>query len=161
MTVVVTDEAAKTKQPAKLQRKFEVKSSQFGIVRAGFHTISLNEKGGIAGTQLAPPVGVPGQSLLFSFTVVGFDLKGEKMQPNVSVDMEVKDESDRTVKMPKPFTGVATEIDEESKKLHVIPFQLPLQLNRSGKFKVVVTATDKHTGKTAKETLDLTVVEVK
>jgi hypothetical protein len=159
MTVVVTDETAKSK-PVELKRKFEVKAPQFGIVRSGFHTLSLNEKGGIAGTQIAPPVGVPGQSLLFSFTVVGFDLKGDKMQPNVSVAMEVQDDSGKTV-LKKPFTGVAKEIDEDAKKLRVIPFQLPIQLNRSGKFKVVVTAKDENSGKTAKETLDLTVVEVK
>lgn len=162
MTVTVADENAKPKKTTRqLERKFTVKPSQFGIVRPGFFIVSMNEKGGIAGTQVAPPVGVPGQSLLFSFYVTGFTLKGNPEQPNVSVSMEVKDESGKTVKMPKPFTGEAKQVDDEARKLRIIPFQLPIQLNRSGKFKVIVTAEDKLANKTAKETLDLTVVEVK
>ncbi len=162
MTVEVNDESAKTKKkPARLERKFTVKAPQFGIVRPSFNIVSMNERGGVAGTQVAPPVGVPGQSLLFSFTVVGFALKGDTPQPNVVVSMELKDEGGRAVKMPKPFTGEAKQIDDEARKLRVIPFQLPIQLNRSGKFKVVVTAEDKYANKTVKETLDLTVIEVK
>jgi hypothetical protein len=158
MTVTVTDENAKAK-PVKLQRKFEVKKPQFGIVRPGFHTVIFNDKGGVVGAQNAPPVGVPGQSLMFSFTVVGFELsKDDKQQPNVSVTMEVKDEAGNGLK--QPFTGVAKEIDEDAKKLRVIPFQLPIQLNRSGKFKVVVTAEDKLTNKKTTQTLDLKVTEV-
>jgi hypothetical protein len=159
MTVTVSDES-NPKVPAKLPRKFQVKKPQFGIVRSGFHTVIYNDKGGVVGAQNAPPVGVPGQNLMFSFTVLGFELKGDKMEPNVSVTMEIQDESGKAV-LDKPFTGEAKNIDDEAKKLRVIPFQLPIQLNRSGKFKVVVTAEDKHTGKTAKETLDLTVVEAK
>lgn len=162
MTVEVTDENAKPKKTtAQLERKFTVKAPQFGIVRPSFNMVSMNERGGVAGTQAAPPVGVPGQSLLFSFTVVGFELKGDKMEPNVSVKMEIQDQAGKAV-LKEAFKGEANKnIDEEAKKLKVIPFQLPIQLNRSGKFKVVVTAEDKHTGKTAKETLDLTVVEMK
>jgi len=158
MNVVVTDVAAKPKASVELKRDFEVKAAQFGIVRPGFMYIGSNDKQ-IGGAQIAPPVGVPGQSLLFNFAVVGFDLKGDKMQPNVSVKMEVKDESGEAV-LKTPFKGVAKEIDEEAKKLRVIPFQLPMQLNRSGKFKVVVTATDEHTGKSTSQTLELKVVEV-
>jgi hypothetical protein len=153
MTVVVTDVSVKPKASVELKRDFEVKASQFGIVRPGFTNVSMKEP------QSAPPLGVPGQSLLFNFAVVGFELKGDKMDPNVKVTMEVKDESDKSV-LKKPFSGEAKEIDAEAKKLRVIPFQLPMQLNRSGKFKVVVTATDQHTGKTASQTLDLKVVEV-
>jgi hypothetical protein len=156
MTVVVTDVSAKDKKDrptVELKRDFEVKPSRFGIVRPGFTNVSLKEP------QPAPPLGVPGQSLFFNFAVVGFDLKGDKMEPNVKVKMEVLDETGKAVN-EKPFTGEAKQIDEEAKKLRVIPFQLPMQLNRSGKFKVVVTATDEHTGKTATQTLDLKVVEV-
>ncbi len=62
--------------------------------------------------------------------------------------MEIKDETGQAV-LDKPFTGVGTNIDEEFKKLHVIPFQFPMQINRGGKFRIVLTATDKHTKKTA------------
>ncbi len=156
MTVVVTDVAAKTS--AKLEREFNVKPMQFGIVRPGFTSIDLNEQGR-GGPQIAPPVAVPGQSLQINFAAVGFELKGDKQLPNVKVTMEIQDESGKAV-LEKPFTGVATDIDPEFKKLRVIPFQFPMQINRSGKFKVTLTATDEYTKKTASQTLDLKVVEV-
>jgi len=157
MTVVVNDVAAKTS--VKMERKFEVKPTQFGIVRPGFTYIDMNERGS-GGTQIAPPVAVPGQSLQLNFALVGFQLKGDKQVPNLSVQMEIQDETGKAV-LEKPFTGVAQDLDAEFKKLVVSPFRFPMQINRSGKFKIVVTAKDGHTGKTATETLELTVVEVK
>ena len=157
MTVVVTDVAAKAS--VKLERKFEVKPTQFGIVRPGFTYIDMNERGA-GGTQIAPPVAVPGQSLQLNFAVVGFTLdKTEKMLPKVSVKMEILDESGKPV-LEKPFTGVAVNLEKEFKDLGVCPFQFPMQINRSGKFKIMLTAKDEHTGKSATQTLDLKVIEV-
>jgi hypothetical protein len=155
MSVVVTDVAAK--KSVKLERGFEVKKSEFGIVRPGFTYIDMNERSRGA-PQIAPPVGVPGQNLLLNFAVVGFELKGQMQVPNVTVQMEVKDESGEGVK--KPYTGKVENLEDNFKKLRYIPFQFPMQLNRSGKFKVVLKATDVHTGKTATQTLDLKVIEV-
>jgi hypothetical protein len=155
MTVVVTDVA--TKKTVDLKREFEVKPTQLGIVRPGFIYNDLSEAGR-GRPQIAPPVAVPGQNLVLNFAVVGFELKGDKNDPNVAVSMEIQDESGKAV-LPKPFTGTATNLDEEFKKLRVIPFQFPMQMNRSGKYKVVLTATDKHTNKTATQSLDLKVVE--
>jgi hypothetical protein len=104
-------------------------------------------------------VAVPGQNLLLDFTVVNFELKGDKNDPNVTVSMVVQDETGKPVR-EKPFTGEAKTLADEYKKLKAIPFNFPMQMNRSGKFKIVLTATDKHSGKTATETLDLKVVEV-
>jgi hypothetical protein len=159
MTVVVTDVSLKEKPSVKLERKFEVKPRQFGIVRPGFTYIDLNERGRGA-PQVAPPVAVPGQNLLLTFAAVGFDLQGDKQMPNVKVTMEIQDESGKAV-LEKPFSGVATNVDEEFKKLRVIPFQFPMQINRSGTFKILLTAVDAHTKKTATQTLELKVVEVK
>jgi hypothetical protein len=156
MTVVVTDVAAK--KSVKLERKFEVKPTQFGIVRPGFTYIDMNERSRGA-PQIAPPVAVPGQNLLLNFAVVGFELKGQMQAPNVSVQMEVQDENGKAV-LPKPFSGKAENIADEFKKLRYIPFQFPMQLNRSGKFKIVLKATDVQTGKTATQSLDLKVIEV-
>jgi len=157
MTVVVTDVFNKDKKnrpTAELKRDFEVKAARFGIVRPGFTNVSLKDP------QVSPPVGVPGQSLMLNFAVVGFDLKGDKMEPNVKVKMVVKDEAGKNV-LEKAFEGEAKNIDDQAKKERAIPFQLPIQFNRSGNFKVVVTATDEHTGKSDSQTLDLKVVEVK
>ncbi len=157
LTVVVNDIKGKTS--AKLERKFEVKPLQFGIVRPGFVYIGLNEEQAGARPQLAPPVAVPGQNLMVHFTVVGFEQKGDKPQPHVAVTLEVKEESGAAV-LKKPFTGAAKELDEELQKRKEIPFSLPIQVNRSGKFKIVLTTKDMHSGKTDTLTLDLKVVEV-
>ncbi|HWG47850.1 MAG TPA: hypothetical protein VN688_34115 [Gemmataceae bacterium] len=157
MTVVVTDVAAKA--TVKLERKFEVLRTQFGIVRPGFTYIDMNERGS-GGTQIAPPVAVPGQSLQLNFALVGFELdKSEKQLAKLSVKMEILDETGKPV-LEKPFTGVAQELDAEYKNLRVSPFRFPMQINRSGKFKIVLSAKDEITGKTATQTLDLKVIEV-
>jgi hypothetical protein len=157
MTVVVTDLGNKNKPSAKKDLKFEVKPLQFGIVRPGFTYVDMSDQGG-GRPQLAPPVAVPGQNLQLNFAVVGFELKGDKQEPNIEVKMEVNDEGGKAV--VKPFTGSSTSLPDELKKLKVNPFFFHIQANRSGKFKVVLTATDKNSGKTATQTLDLKVVEV-
>ena len=156
MKVVVTDAA--TKKSKDFKYDFEVKPAQFGIVRPGFWYNDMSE-GGRGQPQIAPPVSVPGQNLLLDFTVINFELKGDKNDPHVTVSMVIQDEAGKPV-LEKPFTGEAKTLDEEFKKVKAIPFHFPMQMNRSGKFKIVLTATDKHSGKTATETLDLKVVEV-
>jgi hypothetical protein len=157
MTVDVKDNA--NGATAKLERKIEVKAAQFGIVRPGLTYIRLDEEdSGLP--KYAPPIAVPGQALMLFFGVTGFEMKGDKQQANVEVRMDIQDESGKSVR-DKPFVGKATDIDEMFKKLHMIPFNLPIVVNRSGKFKIVLTAEDKHTGKKDTLTLDLQVVEVK
>jgi hypothetical protein len=154
MTVIVTDGV--TKATGKLERTFEVKAPRFGIVRPGFTYNNLNERQ-VGQPQIAPPLAVPGQNLLLNFAVVGFDLKGEMQNPNLEVKIDVKDANGQGV---KPYTIPATSIEDEFKKLKVFPFAFPIQLNRSGKFTIAITATDKHTSKTATMTLDLRVVDL-
>lgn len=157
MTVTVKD--MKGGGSVKKEQKFDVKKTELGIVRPGFVYTSLSEDEAGMGTMLAPPVAVPGQNLMVHFALVGFELKGNKPNPNVAVTMEVQDESGKPV-LGKPFTGKVSEIDEEGRKLRVIPFHVPISVNRSGKFKVVLTAKDNHSGKTATLPLDLKVVDV-
>jgi len=66
--------------------------------------------------------------------------------------------------LPKPIPGKAVSYpDENARKLKILPFQVPIQLNRSGKFKIVIRAKDENnSGKSVTfPPLDLTVVEVK
>lgn len=159
MTVTVNDVAGKASK--ELKQDFDVKKPEFGIVRPGFVYNKLNEEQAGPPTTIAPPLAVPGQNLMLNFAVVGFRLGGDKNQPKVSVTMEVTDEAGKPV-LGKPFSGTADNIPEEAKQLKVIPFEVPIQVNRSGKFKVVLTATDELSpGKpTVKQTLDLKVVEL-
>jgi hypothetical protein len=158
MTVMVNDVAGKTSK--ELKQDFEVKKPDFGIVRPGFVYNKMNEEQAGPPTTIAPPLAVPGQNLVLNFTVVGYRLAGDKNQPKVEVKMEVMDETGKDPVLKKPFTGKAEEIIDEAKQLKVIPFEVPIQVNRSGKFKVVLTATDKLANKTVTLTLDLKVVEL-
>lgn len=158
MTVKVKDVAANATK--ELKQDFEVKKPDFGIVRPGFVYNKLNEEQAGPPTTIAPPLAVPGQNLMLNFAVVGFRLAGEKTQPKVSVEMKITDESGEAV-LKKPFSGTADNIPDEAKQLKVIPFEVPLQCNRSGKFKVILTAKDEISGKTVQQTLDLKVIELK
>jgi hypothetical protein len=147
MDVTVKDRAANKTQA--LSRKFEVVANKLGFVRLQFSYEN--------GLQ-APPMAVAGQTLLLNFAVVGFGLDKTKQQPNLAVDMTILDESGKPT-LEKPFSGAATEVTEEFRK--IIPMQFILHMNRSGKFKCVLKATDKHTGKTVEQPIDLTIVEPK
>jgi hypothetical protein len=146
-----------------LERKFNVKKLEFGIVRPGFVYMDLNENQAGALPYLAPPLAVPGQNLMLHFTTVGFAEAGEKNEPKVSVEVVIQDESGKPV-LTKPISGKAESYpDAEAQKLKILPFRVPVQVNRTGKFKILITAKDENnSGKTATfPALDLTVVEVK
>jgi hypothetical protein len=147
MDVTVTDRA--TKKSASFSKAFEVVPTKLSIVRLNL----TNENG-----RPAPPIGAPGQSLLLNFGLVGFDLDTKKMQPNLAVEMTVLDEAGKPVHA-KPFTGTFTEVTDEYKKY--LPNQFIINLNRSGKFKMVLKATDKLTSKSVEQSLELTVLEIK
>jgi hypothetical protein len=146
-----------------LEQRFTVLKLGFGIVRPGFVYLPLNEEQAGAPPLFAPPLAVPGQNLMLHFTAVGFTEAGEKNEPKVSVEVVIQDESGKPV-LPKPIPGKAVSYpDENARKLKILPFQVPIQLNRSGKFKIVIRAKDENnSGKTVTfPPLDLTVVEVK
>lgn len=159
MTVVVTDLAVKGKKPAELKQPFKVKPIQLGIIRTGFVYSDLSETGG-GGPQLAPPLGVPGQNLMLHFAAVGFEVKGDKQQPNLAVKMEIQDDKGNPV-LKKPFTGTVQNVGDAEKKLRFVPLHFPIQLNRAGKYKIVLTLTDKNASdKTVTQSLDLRVVDL-
>ena len=147
----------------KVERKYTVRKLEFGIVRPGFIYLDLNENQIGTAPYFAPPLAVPGQNLMLHFTTVGFAEAGEKNEPKVSVEVEIQDESGKPV-VQKPKSGKTTAYpDDNARKLKVLPWQIPVQINRSGKFKIVISAKDENSsGKSVTfPPLDLTVVEVK
>lgn len=139
--VDVKDVLAKTSQ--KLERKFTVKAPEFGIINPGF-VYNVNNPNPV----FAPPVAVPGQNLLLHFSTVGSTEAGDKNLPKVTVKAEIQDESGNTV-LKKPITGTATNYEnDEAKKNKFIPFQVPIQVNRGGTYKILLSATDEHARKT-------------
>jgi hypothetical protein len=152
--VEVKDLLANTAQ--KVERVFTVKPLEFGIINPGL-TVNVNNPNPV----FAPPVAVPGQNLKLHFSTVGASEAGDKGLPKVSVKAEIQDEAGNTV-VKKPITGTATSYEnEESKRNKFIPFEVPIQVNRSGTFKIVVSATDEHAHKTVTlPPLTLKVVDV-
>jgi len=151
ITVKVKDRASG--KSAEFSKDFQVMPLQFGFTRVGFG----NDTGGPA-----PPVAVAGQTLIINFALVGFELKKPKdakdpkaMEPNIAVEMRLLEDG-KTPTVPKPFSFTVTEVKEDYKRL--APMQFFAQLNRSGKFKVEITATDLHSGKKATQALDLEVL---
>ena len=157
--VTVADRSVKGGAPAVVERKFTVVAPRFGIILT-----ALGYDKPPTSPPPAPPVAVPGQQLLAFFMVVGFDTKPGKtakdaLQADLIVEMNILDENGKPT-TAKPFNGEFKEIPPEAKDFW--PVQFPLLLNRSGKYTVVFTATDKQGGKPAvTQKLDLTVVDVK
>jgi hypothetical protein len=138
-----------------LTKTFEVLPKRFGFVQVGLSYQAPARDVSLA----APALGVPGQTLLLNFIVVGFDLdKARKDQPNIETSLRILDENGKPT-LPKAFSGLANDVSAEYKK--GIPMQFMLSLNRPGKFKLELKATDKVSGKTAELMLDLNVVEPK
>jgi len=140
------------------ERKFTVVPPRFGIILP-----LLNYDKPPTSPPPAPPVAVPGQQFLFFCGVVGFDAKPGKtpqddLQTDVTLELTILDENGKPT-LTKPFSGALKAVPPDAKEFW--PTTFPLTLNRSGKFTIVVTATDKQGNKTAKLELPLTVVDVK
>jgi hypothetical protein len=154
-TLKVTVKDRATDKSDSLTRKFEVMPRRFGFVQLGMSYQTPTRDVFLA----APPLAVPGQTFLVNFALVGFELdKARKDQPNIETSMRVLDEDGKPT-LAKPYSGEAKDVGPEFKR--VIPMQFILQLNRTGKFKIELKATDKVGGKSAEQVLDLTVVEPK
>ncbi len=147
-TLTVTDRLAKKSEV--LTSKFEVLAQRFGFVLVGLTQPDYRP---------TPPIAVPGQDFWVHFALTGFALN-DKKQPDVSIDLQVYDLSTNKAVLPKSVTGQIKEVDKEEFK-KFIPWTHQLSLNRPGKFRVQVTATDNNSKKTAGLELDFTVLDVK
>jgi hypothetical protein len=117
-----------------LESKFEVLPPTFGVVR--LNTVYL------AAPVTAPPVLVPGQSILVNCSVVGFErAKGGDKQPNIGLQMTVIDDATGRPVLAKPLNDeIKQKVPEE---LNAIPISMPLDLNRAGKFTIELQVTDR------------------
>ena len=146
LRVTVTDKA--TKASKALDRKFEVRPRDFGLVAV---YTSVDPPGQLP----APTTGVVGQSVYVQFGVVGFGRDPKTKQPNVTIEMIPTDEQGKpTMQQPNVYTqdGMIGEKDLGFS----VRFLLPM--TRAGKFTVRLKATDKVTGKTATFELPIAVV---
>jgi hypothetical protein len=146
LKTTVTDRASKRSQS--LSRDFEVQPKQFGLVRL---TTTLDHEARVPVSGFAT-----GETLWVNCSAVDFQ-RSDK-QPKVSVELRVLDESDKPV-LAQPFKGVI-EKDVPETALS-IPVQFLVPLNRAGKFKVELKATDQVSGKTAELKFPITVQQSK
>jgi hypothetical protein len=155
LIVTVKDHAANKTQT--LTRKFEVLKPQFGFVRVG---ITYD-----GGAVPAPTVAVPGQTYWVNFGLVGFELTKDKdpakQHPNVSVEMRILDLETGKPTLAKSSTGNVTELSDQQYKTFLPFLPFPINLNRNGKFKIELKATDNLSKKTVVQELEFTVLEVK
>jgi hypothetical protein len=140
-----TSKASKT-----LTRTYQVLPKAFGLVRL----TTTQDSGG----QHPLPCPVEGQPLWVNFVVVGFGRAESGGQPNLTVTLNVLDETGKPT-MAKPFTGeVSQNVPAQAQAL---PLQFLLDLNRPGKFTVALTATDRVSQKTANLSFPLVVSQSK
>lgn len=133
LTVTVADRLSKATQS--LPFKFEVLKKRLGFVQVGLTQAEFRP---------TPPVAVPGQEFWINFAVTGFALS-EKKQPNLSIEMQVFDLATKQPTLTKPILGEIKEVEEKFKEF--IPWSHPMFLNRPGKYRVRVTATDNNAAK--------------
>ncbi|MBY0231250.1 MAG: hypothetical protein K2W96_18365 [Gemmataceae bacterium] len=153
VTVTIQDDKGKAKTT--LTREIEVLPAKFGFVRARFMA-PTDERSPLP----TPPVAVPGQAIHLRYSLAGFrkDPKvAGKVVSNVSVEIEVQDEKGNPTVAASKAPTISTEFKEGEALMDFYP--VPLQLNRPGKYKIVMKATDNVSKATAERTLDLEVLK--
>lgn len=134
------------KQTITFTQEVVVLPLQLGFVRARFTS---------AAYEPIPAVAVPGQPILAQYFLVGFSLdKGGA--GDLTVEVEVVDDAGKaTTAVPAKIRFKPTPKDG----LSIVEFKpFPLQLNRPGKFKVRLKATDHLASKDAVQELDIEVL---
>jgi hypothetical protein len=144
LKVTIMDRGKK-KGTTVLVQKFEVLP-----VKLGFVQVTLTTGKG----EAAPPTSVPGNIIYLNFSLVGFTL-GAGKAPDVTFEMQVLDDAGKPT-VDRAYKGRIKAAGDTPGLLTFLP--IPLQLNRTGKFKVVLKATDNLTKKSTRQTLDLTVM---
>jgi len=140
----VSDRAAGVTR--EFSRSFEILPRAFGLVR--LHTTSDSE-----GRQ---PIGSlrQGQTAWINFAAVGFGHNASGGQPHVSVVMRILDAAGRSI-LGKPSKGeIMKDVPANARAL---PMQFALEVNRTGKFTVELTATDQIGRQTCTVNFPLTV----
>jgi hypothetical protein len=145
LKVTVRDRQVKGSEKV-LEKAFKVKKPDLGFVRVRF----LSFRG-----DPVPPIAVAGQRIDLNFMLVGIESGKDKL-PHVSFEMQVLDSAGKSV-LEKPFKGDLR--DDVTKTLGQMTFvPIPLELNRPGKFKVMLKATDNISKKKTELALDLDVL---
>lgn len=146
--VTMKDRSAKGGKPVTLTKDIEVLKPQLGFVRTG-----LTSRTG----EPAPAVAVPGQAVQVNYAVVGFTLEKKGGLPDITVEVFVEDENGKPTLPDVARNRIRPPVKEDEMIINFLP--QPVQLNRPGKYKVVLKVTDNLTKKTARQDLDINVLD--
>jgi hypothetical protein len=146
-TFIVTVTDPINKMTKKLERKFEVKKMELGMVKLWVTDSQL---------QPLPPVGVMGQNLFISYGLVGFGLDKNK-NPDLSFEMWVRDKDGK-----KTFSKSLDDFEKmaNAQTATLMPRFYQIPLTQAGTFTVELKATDKISGKSVEEKVKITVIEM-
>jgi hypothetical protein len=148
LALTVADRAGGGK--ATLTRTFEVLPKDFGLVQL---TTTADAEG-----LLPVPIPGAGQGLWLHVGITGFTRDAGSKQPNINFTMRILDESGKATMSKAPSGSVNKGVPDNSL---VLPVEMPILLNRAGKYTVELTATDQISMKKDTLTFPLAVVEVK
>jgi hypothetical protein len=149
-TLKVTVEDANAKTSTTLAKRWKVLPAGFGIVQVAT-TAEVEAKVPVA------PVSVIGGAVFVNFAVVGFQRDKGTKQPNLDVSLTLLDDKGKPT-MAKPIVGKVTA--DVPADLPVVPLQFAVTLNRVGSYTVELSATDTLSGKSAKVSFPLKVVDL-
>ncbi|MBN9521965.1 hypothetical protein J0H58_26200 [bacterium] len=136
-----------TDPKAKATNSFSVK---FEVLKGDFGLVAINPTRDVRGSIVAPASGVVGETLWVQYTVVGFGRDTKTKQPNIDFTLEFFDDKSQPTLAQPIRDNLSAGIDEKDA---VFGHQVPLFMNRPGRFTLRVTAVDKVTNKRA--TFDL------
>ncbi len=146
LKVTVKDRGTKPVKTVTLEEEFEVLPLKFGLVQ-----FKVTNGAG----QPTPPLGVPGDTLWLHYTLVGYDMTRENPpNPDVTVEMQILDKETGKPTVEKPFGGRIKSGNKE----FLLFSPTPIQLNRPGKFTIVLKATDNLSKKTSERRMDIEVL---
>jgi hypothetical protein len=153
-TLTITDPT--TKAEASLSIKYEVLKKDFGIVVV---YTSHDQKGELP----APTSGQVGGTLWIQLTIASFERDANTTQPNVVIEFQLYDEkgnailvSARNEPVPHRHTQDAQSSSPVKAGYYTFADQFQLHLNRPGKFRVEIKATDNVSRKTFTYNLQVT-----
>src|SRR5262245_1503070 len=125
---------------------FEVQAARFGLVRLSAPSIAC------------PLPSVPGNQLPVECAVVGMK-RDDKKQFKVQVKLSIFDSAGKMTLPKAMISDLHKDLPEEARTYSVLPFVFPIEINRAGRFRVEIEATDLSAKKTDKLSYTLTVFD--
>jgi len=138
-----------SKKTGSFTRDFTIQPLEFGIVRFQLYYDRLSQ-------LPAPCVGAVGQTLFLNAVAVGYKFDTKELAA-LGVEVNILDERDKPV-LAKPLTGDFKNIEKDPRFLQ---FRFDLPIHRTGRFKIVLKATDNVAKKSTTLTLPFLAVEQK